>query len=157
HLTLAHLFFRRAQEHGAKTLFEVPGPGPARSVSWRQAASRVDALARGLAALAQGEAARVAIFSENRLEMALCDLACHAAGLVSILIPAIASEGDAAYMLRHAQPVIVVAGSRETLAAVRRAAESVASLRTIVAMDAALAGPGVLALDEVAARAGALA
>src|SRR6516165_9025812 len=52
HLTMGQLFRRRAEEYGGKTLFEIPGPGPARSVSWRQASARVDALARGLLRIA---------------------------------------------------------------------------------------------------------
>ena len=153
-LTMATLFARRANEYGAKTLFEAPGPGGTRSVSWRQAASRVDALARGLIALAAGDEPRVAIFSENRVEMTFADLACHAAGLVSILIPAPSTETDVAYMLRHAGAGVVVAGSREALAVVRRARESAPTVRHVVAMDSGLAGGGVVSLDELAARAG---
>lgn len=152
HLTMAVLLGRRAAEYGAKTLFEVPAPGGSRAVSWRQTSARVDALARGLLALASGSDPRVAIVSENRLEMALVDLACHAAGLVSIMIPASATESDAAFMLDQAKAGLVVAGSPEAAAMLRRVKERVPSLAHVVAMDSA--APGVTSLDAVVARAG---
>jgi len=42
HLTMATVLRRRADEYGAKVLFEIPTPGHARSVTWRQTAARVD-------------------------------------------------------------------------------------------------------------------
>ena len=154
HLTMATMLRRRAAEYGAKTLFEVPEAGGARSVTWRQVSARVDAIARGLVALAEGGAPRVAIVSENRLEMALADLACHAAGLVSVLIPANATEGDVGFMLRESGAGIAIAGGKEQLAALRRLREGLPGLTRLVAMDGGSAGPDVVTLDGLAARAG---
>jgi len=154
HLTMATLLHRRAEGYGAKVLFEIPASGQVRSVTWRQTAARVDAIARGLIAVSPGSAPRVAIISENRVEMAFCDLACHAAGIVSVLIPAQATDADVAFMLRQSDASIAIAGGRESLATLRRLSEGLPRLAHLVAMDAALAGNGVLALDAVAARAG---
>ena len=152
HLTMATLLARRAREYGGKILFEVPAAGGLRSVTWRQTAARVEALARGLVAVAGPRPLRVAIVSDNRLEMALADLACHAAGLVSVMIPALATEPDIEFMLRQSEAGIAIAGSREILAALRRLAESLPTLTSLVAMDAGLAAKGVITLDEIAAR-----
>jgi len=154
HLTMATLLHRRAEEYGAKVLFEIPKAGHARSVTWRQTAARVDALARGLIAIAAQGTPRVAIISENRFEMALGDLACQAAGLVSVMIPAQATDNDVLFMLRQSGAGLAIAGSRETLATLRRVAEGLSQPTTLVAMDAGLSGGGVLALDAIAARAG---
>lgn len=154
HLTMAILLRRRAEEYGAKILFEIPTPGRARSVTWRQTAARVDALARGLIAVAPAGAQRVAIISENRFKMAICDLACHAAGLVSVMIPAQATDDDVAFMLRQSGAGLAIAGSREALATLRRVTEGHSQPTTLVAMDSGLSGGGVLALDEIVARAG---
>ena len=145
HLTIATLLRRRAAEYGARTLFEVPGPSGTRGLSWRQVAGRVDALSRGLAAWAGDGAPRVAIVSENRLEMALVDLACQDAGLVSVMIPAQSTETDVAFMLEQSGCAIAFGGSREIVAMLRRLAESIPALARVVSMDA---------LDEIAARAG---
>jgi long-subunit acyl-CoA synthetase (AMP-forming)/GNAT superfamily N-acetyltransferase len=153
HLTMATLVLRRTAEYGAKVLFEMPQAGTPRSVTWRQMSARVDALARGLLALARGGSPRVAIVSENRLEMAVTDLACHAAGVVSIMIPASATETDAAFMLRQSGAGIAVAGSRETLAVLRRVKDAIPGLEHLIAMDASIGG-GAITLDAVAARAG---
>jgi long-chain acyl-CoA synthetase len=157
HLTMATLLRRRAAEYGARTLFEIAGPGSGRSISWRQTSARVEAMARGFLALAAGESPRVAIVSENRVEMALCDLACHAAGLVSVMIPASATETDAGFMLRQSGVSVAIAGSREALAILRRLKEGLPALTHVVAMDASLTGPGVIPLDALAARAGEIA
>jgi len=144
HLTMATLLRRRGREYGARALFEVPSAGGTRGVSWRQAAARVDALSRGLAAAAAGAAPRIAIVSENRLEMALVDLACQDAGIVSVMIPAQSTEADVAFMLEQSQCTAAFGGSREIVAMLRRLAESVPSLTRVFALDA---------LDEIAARA----
>jgi long-subunit acyl-CoA synthetase (AMP-forming) len=153
-LTMATLLRRRAEEYGTKVLFETPGRGGGRSVSWRQTAAWVDALARGLMAIAGGETPRVAIISENRVEMAFADLACQAAGLVSVLIPAQATETDVAFMLRQSEAGVAIAGSREILGTLKRLREGLPKLGRLVAMDTGVAGGGVLALDEITARAG---
>jgi long-subunit acyl-CoA synthetase (AMP-forming)/N-acetylglutamate synthase-like GNAT family acetyltransferase len=153
-LTMATILRRRAEEYGAKVLFEIPGPGGGRSVTWRQTAAWVDALARGLMAIAGGETPRVAIISENRVEMAFADLACQTAGLVSVLIPAQATESDIAFMLRQSEARVAIAGSREILGTLKRLKEGLPQLRRLIAMDTGLAGGGVLALDEITARAG---
>ena len=153
HLTMATLLRRRAVEYRAKVLFEIPTPGRARSVTWLQTAARVDALARGLIAVASSGSPRVAILSDNRFEMVLCDLACHAAGLVSVMIPTQARDNDVAFMLRQSGAGLAISGSRENLATLRRVTEGHALPTTLVAMDLALSGGGVLALDDIAARA----
>jgi len=154
HLTMPTLLKRRAEEYGGKVLFEFAAPGAHRGVTWRQTAARVEALARGLVTLAGPGSPRVAIISENRLEMALSDLACQTAGLVPVMIPAQATEADVAFMLRQSQASIAIAGSREILASLRRLAEALPELTRLVAMDAALAGGDVLSLDGLAAAAG---
>ena len=152
-LTMGTLFARRASAYGAKTLFEVPGPSGGTSVSWRQAALRVDALARGLLALAGGDA-RVAIVSGNRLEMALVDLACHAAGLVSILIPTSATEADIAEILGLAHATVAVVSEREPLLAAQRARGTPGStLSHVVVLGPHDGASRVLTLDDVIARA----
>ena len=152
-LTMATLLKRRSQEYGGRALFEIPGAGTGTSVSWRQTALRVDAIARGLLALAGGDA-RVAIVSGNRLEMALCDLACHAAGLVSVLIPTSATEADIAGILGDAGATVAIVSEREPLlAALRARGTSGSALAHVVAMSPHDAGPHVRALDEVVARA----
>ncbi len=151
-LTMATLLMRRAHEYGGKVLFEIPSGGGTRTLTWRQTAARVEALARGLVAVCGDR--RVAIISENRIEMALADLACHAAGLVNVMIPASATETDAAFMLKQSGAGVAIVGTREALDAVRRRADELPMLTTVISLDGALSGEGLLSLDDVSARAG---
>ena len=119
----------------------------ARSITWYQVAGRVDLIARGLIAVsAPVQDPRVAILSENRLEMALIDLACLATGIVDVMIPATATENDVAYILRHARVGTVVVSTTEQLDKVQQAPRRrPRSSSTIVAFDAdAAAVKGVL-------------
>ena len=74
--TFGRLFEQRATNYGERTLFRVPADGENRKVSWRQAAGRVDLIARSLlAVIAETGDRPLAILSHNSLEMALVDLA----------------------------------------------------------------------------------
>jgi long-subunit acyl-CoA synthetase (AMP-forming) len=153
-LTVGPLFFRRAEAYGSKTLFEIPGPGGERKLSWRQSAARVESLAKGLLTLLDPAApGRVAILSDNRIEMALVDLACLSAGIVNVLVPANATDADVAYMLGHSGASVAVVGSAELLEKVLLARDALPTLRWIVVMDRrARAEKGIVSLDEVASR-----
>jgi long-chain acyl-CoA synthetase len=153
-LTVGPLFRRRAETYGSKALFEIPSPGGGRTLNWRQAAARVDVLGRGLLSLQKdGEPLRVAILSENRVEMALVDLACLTSGIVNVLIPANATESDVGYMLGHSGAQVVAVASREQLRKIRAVRDTLPRLAHVVALDsAAAAESGVLTLDALAAR-----
>lgn len=157
HYTVGPLFRRRAASYGSKVLFEVPSSGGPRAITWRQAAGRVEAIARGFrATLAgpDGTMPRVAFLADNRIETALADLACLGSGVVNILIPANATEVDVGYMLGHARAEAVVVSDREQLLKVQKNREALPGLRHVIAMDANLAsGREVVSLDDVASSA----
>src|SRR5262245_16748325 len=153
-LTVGPLFLRHAAFYGSKTLFEIPHPGGDRKLSWRQSAARVEAIARGLLTLLDPKSpAPVAVLSENRLEMALLDLACLSAGIVDVLIPANSTDADVAYMLGHSGAGIAVVGSGELLEKVLKAREGLPALRHVVLLDRrSPSEKGVISLDDVASR-----
>ena len=154
--TFPRLFAQRAAAYGSRVLIRLPGNTGSRSVTWYQAAGRIDLIARGLLAVTSGRPeGRIAILSENRLEMALADLACLATGIVNVMIPATATETDVAYILRHAGVTTVLVSTTEQLNKVIAAREQVPELSTIIAFDRdAAATRGVVSFDEVLARAG---
>jgi long-subunit acyl-CoA synthetase (AMP-forming)/GNAT superfamily N-acetyltransferase len=155
HLTVGPLFRQRAERYGTKTLFELTTGGRLTGWSWRRAAARVELLARGLHGLgATGEPRRVAILSENRVEMALLDLACLTSGLVDVLVPANATESDVRYILGHCGADTVIVSGPEQLRKVLKHRDGLSRLRRIVAFDPpATRSDGVLSLDDVAAAA----
>ncbi len=153
--TFPRLFAQRSAAYGSRVLFRVPHNGGARSITWYQVSGRVDLIGRGLLALtAEHPESRVAILSENRLEMALTDLACLATGIVNVMIPATATENDVAYILRHAKVGTVLVSTKQQLEKVQNAREQAPELRTVVAFDNdAASARGVVAFDELLARA----
>ncbi len=156
--TVGPLFRQRAEAYGPKALFEVPTARGIQTLTWRHAAARVELLARGLTGLDPEDGpGRVALLSENRIEMALVDLACLTGGIVNVLIPANSTDADVAYMLRHAAVRTVVVSTREQLAKVSKHRDSLPELRSIVVIEPPSPVPaGVLTLEDLASLAQAV-
>jgi long-chain acyl-CoA synthetase len=151
--TFARLFAQRVACSGARPLFLVPGADGTRTVTWNQVAGRVDLIARGLLALTASTGDRpVAILSENRLEMAILDLACLASGIPNVMIPATATEADVDYILRHAGVGTVVVSTADQLAKVMGRRDQNVDLHHVVALDPAAHGRDVLPWDRLLER-----
>ena len=121
HLTVGPLFQQRAEDYALRVLFEVPDGGPGESLSWAQVAAEVDDYARALLSLDHpNEPGRVAIVSENRLEMALLDLACLTSGIVNVMVPATATDADVGFILKHSGVSTAIVSGREQLAKVSK-------------------------------------
>ena len=117
---------------------------------------RTRALARGMLALLGGDPeAKVAILSENRLESALCDLACLANGIVDFPLPANAVADQIVYMLRHSGARVLITSDQEQLAKVLPALGSLPELREIVVFDRRVAEQnGLLSLEQMIGQGG---
>jgi long-subunit acyl-CoA synthetase (AMP-forming)/GNAT superfamily N-acetyltransferase len=151
HFTVGELFRQRVASYATKVLFEIPTRGGGESLSWSEVAARVEVLARGLTALYHPEPpGRVAILSENRIEMAALDLACLTSGIENVMIPANATDADVGYILGHAKVSAVVVSGREQLDKVEKNRGSLPDLKHVVAIEpvAGVAGT-VTELSEV--------
>ena len=154
HFTFGQLFAQRAAAYSGRPLFRVPGPHDTRTITWHQAAGRVELAARGLLAVTDGGAARVAILSENRLEGALIDFACLSSGIVNVMIPATATDADVAYILGDARVGTAIVSSREHLQKVLKCRDTLPGLTTVIALDAdAATVRGVVPFEHVLERA----
>ncbi len=151
HFAVGPLFRHRAASYGSKILFEFNRGGRRRMLSWRQTSARIDHLARLLLALQKDRRTPIALFSENRIEMALVDLACLGSGLVNVLVPANASETDVGYILRHSRAGCVIVSGGDPLRKVLKNRDELPDLENIVTMgpDAPTA-PGVQSLEGLA-------
>jgi len=155
HFTFGPLFEQRVAGYGSRTLFQLPGTDGAAKVSWHQVAGRVGLIARGLLALtADGEDRPIAILSENRLEMALTDLACLTTGIVNVMIPVTATESEVGYIIEHSGAGTVIVSNSVQLKKVTANRGKLPKLTHVIAFDgAASAARDVLAFDEVLGRA----
>jgi long-subunit acyl-CoA synthetase (AMP-forming)/GNAT superfamily N-acetyltransferase len=150
--TVGRLFQHRSRTYTAKTLFELPEAG--RSLTWHAASARVDALTRGLLSLeADVPLTPISILSENRIEMALLDLACLTTGLVDVMVPANSTDADVGFILRHAKIRTAIVSGREQLHKVLKNRDDLPDLERIVSIDR-VDEPDVLSLADVQAGAG---
>jgi long-subunit acyl-CoA synthetase (AMP-forming)/GNAT superfamily N-acetyltransferase len=156
--TFARLFQQRARGYGSRPLFTVPRRDGEHTLYWHQVAGRVDLIARGLLALTPDNPdCRVAILSDNRLDMALLDLACLTSGIVNVMIPATATDRDVAYILEHAKIDVIVVSDHTQLEKVRHAREQQRRLRAIVAFQPGAASTrGVVPFEQLLAGGGAI-
>ncbi len=150
------LFEQRVAGYGSRTLFQLPEANGGGHVSWHQVAGRVGLIARGLLALTASNSDRpVAILSENRLEMALTDLACLTTGIVNVMIPATATDSEVGYILEHAGVGTVIVSDSVQLKKIAANRERLPELSNVVVMDGVAATTrGVMAFDDVLSRAG---
>ncbi len=155
HFTVGPLFRHRAKTYAAKVLFEIPGRVAGASLNWSQVAVRVERLARGLISLDHPEPpARLAILSENCLEVALLDLACLTSGLVNVMVPANATDADVGYILRHAGVGTVVVSGPEQLEKVEKNRASLPDLQHVITIEPLDGGRrGMPTLRELEGRA----
>ncbi|HEY4133770.1 MAG TPA: AMP-binding protein [Alphaproteobacteria bacterium] len=99
--SLTGLFFARSARLADKPFLWVKRPGPGstnsddspryQSMSWRETAEKVNALARGLLHLGLAAGDRVCLVAENRPEWLMADLAILAAG--GVTVPAYCTNG----------------------------------------------------------------
>jgi long-subunit acyl-CoA synthetase (AMP-forming)/N-acetylglutamate synthase-like GNAT family acetyltransferase len=155
HLTVGPLFRQRARTYGSKTLLQLETAGARGVWSWRRTASRVEFLSRVLLALdPSDEPAPVAILSENRVEMALLDLACLTGGIVDVMVPANATEADVLYILEHSRVGTVIVSGEHQLSKVLPHREKLPALKHVVVIDQrAASGDGVVSLESLVPRA----
>ena len=114
-------------------------------------ARRTRSIARGLLSLLHDDpAGRVALLSENSLEVALCDLACLTNGLFDFPLPANAAADQVVYMLRHSGAQVLIASDDEQLAKVLPALPTLPDLKEVVVIQrAAAARHGLVSLEQL--------
>ncbi len=101
--TPGHLFYRKAEQLGNKTLFNFKRGREWQQQSWSAVRNSVDHLAAALIDLVGSTSPRLAILSENRLEVAITDIACLSYGFVNVPIQPAAPPAQIEYILAHAQ------------------------------------------------------
>src|ERR1700739_1732895 len=112
--SLAPLFLERVKTSPDKEAFRHVDGGQWVSVSWRQAADRVEALAAGLIALGVEPDQRIGIASSTRYEWILADLAVMCAGAAATTVYANTNAVDTAYILADSESRVVFPRSEGT-------------------------------------------
>ena len=146
---LGELLAARVARLGDRGALRHREAGEWREISWRRLGEEVRAAARALVDLGVAEGDRVAIWSANRPEWTIADLACQQIRAVSVPLYSSASEAQAGYILREAEAKVAFVGGADQLAKARGLLGSVPSLSRLVVLDASVAaeGPATLGFE----------
>jgi long-chain acyl-CoA synthetase len=110
---LVSLFLTRAEEKGDKPFLWAKREGAWRSISWREAARQVAALAASLKGMGLEPGDRVALVSENRPEWLIADLSIMAAGCVSVPTYTTNTTRDHAHILGNSGAAAVIVSNQK--------------------------------------------
>jgi len=146
----AALFTDRVEATPDKEAFRYPDHGEWFSVTWRDTALRVEALAAGLLALGIQPEQRVGIASSTRYEWILADLAIMSAGAATTTVYANTKATDTAYILADSESRIVFAEDAAQLAKLTACRADLPALTKVVMFDGPADGEWVLTFDELA-------
>src|SRR6476469_9878404 len=133
--SLAALFLQRVEKSPDKEAFRYLDGGNWVSVSWREAAERVQSLAAGLLALGVEPEQRVGIASSTRYEWILADLAIMCAGAATTTVYPSTNGADTAYILADSQCWIVFAEDTVQLAKLTERRAELPDLTKVVLLD----------------------
>ncbi len=152
--TVGRMFRQRVAQFPDKTLFIVPHGDQVTEYSLEQVAEMTERIARALLAIL-GDDPVVAIYTPNRIEGALVDLACLTNGIFNTMVPANAVESQLQHILAESKArMLVVSGSQQLQKAVV-AREALPSLEWIITLDELPTAPGggTMALSRLLDRA----
>ncbi len=147
---LALLFLHRVEASGDKEAFRYPADGDWTSVTWKQAAERVEALAAGLLALGVAAEERIGIASTTRLDWILADLAIMCAGAATTTVYPSTNAEDTAYILADSESRIVFAENDTQLKKLTERRADLPDVTKVVVFDGAADGDWVITLDDLA-------
>ncbi|MFE9043385.1 AMP-dependent synthetase/ligase [Streptomyces sp. NPDC007818] len=160
--SVAHLFLARVRETPEREAYRYPvtagdGSEEWRSLTWRQTAQRVDAIAAGLLALGLRPEERVAISSSTRIEWILADLGVMCAGAAATAVYPSTNGEETAYILADSGSRAIFVEDAEQLAKVAAHRGELPGLRYAVLFDPApgtaeVEGLDVLTLAELERR-----
>jgi long-chain acyl-CoA synthetase len=147
---LAQLFLQRVEASGDNEAFRYPENGKWISVTWKQAAERVEALAAGLLSLGVEAEDRVGIASTTRLEWILADLAILCSGAATTTVYPSTNAEDTAYILADSDSKIVFAEDESQLKKLTEKRSELPDLAKVVVIDGSGDGDWVITLDDLA-------
>jgi long-chain acyl-CoA synthetase len=133
--SLAALFLAQADRYRDKVLYRFSQAGQWHSLTWTEALIQVREMAQGLISLGVGRGDRVVIFSSNRVEWHLADWADICIGALSVPIYASSSRSQAAQIIGHADPVVILVDSLQRLANLDFSRLTLGQLKAIVVLE----------------------
>ena len=149
--SVARMFYDRVAATPGSEAFRFPTETGWTSVSWAQAAERVQTLAAGLLALGIQPEQRVAIASGTRIEWLYADLAVMCAGAATTAVYPTTGGEDVAYILADSGSRIVFAEDDDQVAKLRAQRDQLPDVIRVVTFDGRADGEWVISLADLEA------
>ncbi|MGH9765500.1 MAG: AMP-binding protein, partial [Blastocatellia bacterium] len=156
--TINKLFAESVKRFGDREFLRSKVDGQWRSLTYKQVWDKVKDLALGLYSLGVKPEDRIAIWSENRPEWNIADLAVLALGAADVPIYTTQARNQIEYILRDASARAIFV-SKSLLAQAIEIAKSVPSLELVIALDqipVEYRDEAVMTLDEIVEKGRAL-
>lgn len=149
--TVGAMWSSRVESYGPHTFMRVPSRGASERLSWLETGTEVDRIAKGLLTLRdEVGGGRIGVFSANRVEMALTDLACLTTGLVNVMVPVHSTESDLVHLVDNLEVSILVVSGESQLKKIRSVRQQLGRVRAIVSFDGpSESGSEVLSLSAL--------
>jgi long-chain acyl-CoA synthetase len=159
---LAKMVMLRTAELGEKPALRYKRHGSWHSLSWREFGDRIREVAAMLWKIGVRPGDKVGIFSQNRMEWSLADLAILSLRAVSVPLYATSSADETEYIVHHAEMKVIFVNDLHQYEKAKRILRPVTALETIIVFDdhvkiesdpahfsfARLSSEGALALAE---------
>ncbi len=149
------LFHRRANQLSKQPLFNFKQGREWQQRSWSAIRHTVDHLAAGLIDLMGTNSPRMAILSENRLEVAYTDIACLSYGFVNVPIQPAAPPAQVEYILQHAEIEGIFISDAQHLRSIESILPNLPNIKHIITYnDVASTNPRVKSFKRLIEEAG---
>lgn len=133
--SVPEMFERRVRATPDGTAFLYPEAGRWRTITWRQTADRVRAIACGLLSLGLRPEQRCAIVSSTRIEWILADLGILCAGGATTTIYPVNTPDEAVYILQDCEAAFLFAEDAAWLAKLAGRRGELPAVRNVVLFD----------------------
>jgi len=147
--SMARIFQDQVAEHGDRACVGYKKDGRYQEISWNEMDEMVRAIGSFLISRGIEPGQNVALFSPNRWEWWVVDLAILSVGAANVPIYATNSSEEAHYVLEHSESRICFVGTQEHMEKVVKVRERLPALGAIVVLDEGTEKPeGVISFSE---------
>ncbi len=151
--SVPHLFLDRVSSTPEATAYLHPVDGGWKSLTWKETAARVRAIACGLLSLGLTPNDRVGIVSNTRLDWILVDLGILCAGGETVTVYAASTPDDTGYILGDSRAIAVFAEDAAQARKILSRRGELSELRHLILIDASAGLPeGALSLADLENR-----
>lgn len=133
--SLVAMFYEQAEHLARRPFLWRKADGAWRSMTWRDAAETVTALANGLLALGLRSGDRIVVLSENRPEWCLADLAIMTAGAITVPAYTTNTVSDHLHILNDSQAAAVIVSTGKLARKLMQAASQMGTPPLVIVID----------------------